>query len=215
MASKVQIANRAATKLGAQRIISLTDNTTVASTLNSMFDLVLDAELRRYRWSFAIKRDSLAALAGAPGWGYMYRYQLPVDLLHLIQVNDFYFRGTKQQTPWTIEGRELLTNIAAPLKVRYVRRITDTTLLDPLFVEVFSCKLAMESAEALTQSPQKRQLAQQEYEFAVKEAIRQNAIELPPDQLPWGSWLDSRESQDSYIATSGESYPYLSGFEVL
>lgn len=193
MASKVEIANRALTKLGAARILALTDNTEQARVINSMFDLVLDAELRRHRWKFAIKRDSLPALVAAPAWGYSKAYQLPADFLALIQVNDFYVRGLKQLTPWTVEAGQILTNYEAPLKIRYMAKVTNLNLLDPLFVEVLACKLAFESCEALTQSAGKKQAASSEYQFALTEAARQDAIENPPDELPWGSWFDSRE----------------------
>lgn len=193
MPSKTEIANRAITKLGGERILSLADTSREATTLNSMFDAVMDAELRRHRWKFAIRRSSLSALVDGPEWGYEYAYQLPADFLALVQVNDFYVRGLKQKTPWTVEGAQILTDFGAPLKVRYVARVSNLGTLDPLFVEVLACKLAMESCETLTQSPQKRQMAMEEYQFAVSEAVRQDAIENPPDELPWGSWMDSRE----------------------
>lgn len=194
MASRVEIANRALTKLGASRILALTDNTEQARVMNSMFDLVLDAELRRHRWKFAIKRDSLPALADPPAWGYQFAYRLPAEFLALIQVNDFYVRGLKQVRPWSVEAGQILTDFQAPLKVRYIYRVDNINALDPLFVEVFACKLAYEACEALTQSGGKKQSAAEEYRFAVSEAVRQDAIENPADELPWGSWFDSRES---------------------
>lgn len=201
MAGKVEIANRALTKLGAERILLLTDPSKEARVMNSMFDTVFDAELRRHRWKFALKRATLPALVAAPEWGYSYAYQLPSDFLALVQVNDYYLRGLKQKTLWTIESGQILTDLPAPLKVRYVRRVDNLLLLDPLFVEVLSCKLAYEACETLTQSSTKKQAAGEEYQFAVSEATRQDAIENPPDELPWGSWMDSRESLGSYAGS--------------
>ena len=198
MAGKVEIANRALTKLGAERILLLTDPSKEARVMNSMFDTVMDAELRRHRWKFALKRATLPALVAQPEWGYTYAYQLPADFLALVQVNEFYVRGLKQKTLWTIESGQILTDLAAPLKVRYIRRVDNFALLDPLFVEVLACKLAFEACETLTQSGSKKQAAGEEYSFAVSEAVRQDAIENPPDELPWGSWLDSREAQGTY-----------------
>jgi len=166
--------------------------------MNSMFDLVFDAELRRYRWKFALKRATLPALVASPEWGYTYAYQLPADFLALVQVNEYYLRGLKQKTLWTVESGQILTDLPAPLKVRYIRRVDNLGLVDPLFVEVVACKLAFEACETLTQSAQKEQAAGEKYRFAVQEAVRQDAIENPPDELPWGSWLDSRESLASY-----------------
>jgi hypothetical protein len=194
MAGKVEIANRALTKLGAERILLLTDPSKEARVMNAMFDTVTDAELRRHRWKFALTRATLPALIATPEWGYTYAYQLPSDFLALVQVNEYYLRGLKQKTLWTVESGQILTDLPAPLKVRYIKRVDNVAVFDPLFVEVLACKLAFEACETLTQSTQKRQLAGEEYRFALQEALRQDAIENPPDELPWGSWLDSRES---------------------
>ena len=195
MASNVSIANRALTKLGDDRILLLTDETKAARTINSMFFDVRDAEIRRYNWKFAIKRTSLSALVEAPLWGYAYQYPLPSDFLALVQVNEYYVRSAnKQKAPWSVEGGNILTDFEAPLLLKYRARIENPALFDPLFVEVFACKLAMEACETLTQSSTKYQAATESYKFALQEASRQDAIENPPDEFPWGTWLDSREA---------------------
>ena len=210
MASKVSIANRALTKLGDQRILLLSDDNNAARTLNSMFDDVRDAEIRRCRWKFAIKRDQLVALVTAPSWGFKYQYPLPSDFLGLVQVGEFYVRtGRAGKTPWSVEGGNILTDFEAPLKMRYMARIDNPALYDPLFVEVLACKLALEACEALTQSSGKKQAASEEYKFAMSEAVRQDAIENPPDELPQGSWLDSR--QDGYGYSSGDAWSAYPG----
>lgn len=209
MASKVSIANRALTKLGAERVLLLEDDTQQARTLNSMFDDVRDAEIRRHRWKFAIKRAELIALADGPGWGYRFQYPLPNDYLGLIQVGEQYVRMGRQ-APWSVEAGNILTNLQAPLRIRYLSRVENPGLFDPLFVEVLACKLALEACETLTQSPGKKQAAMEEYKFAVSEAVRQDAIENPPDELPQGSWLDVRNGgsdQAAHGATSWMSYP--------
>ena len=194
MASDVSIANRALTKLGADRILLLTDENAAARTINSMFADVRDAEIQRYNWKFSLKRTSLSALADAPAWGYQYQYPLPFDYLGLVQVNEVYVRARDKTPAWSVEGGLILTDYEAPLKLRYKARITDPAMFDPLFVEVFACKLAMEACETLTQSGSKLEAATQGYKFALSEAARQDAIENPPDEYPWGSWLESREA---------------------
>jgi hypothetical protein len=199
MASKVSIANRALTKLGADRILLLTDDSQQARVMNSMFDDVRDAEIRRHHWKFAMRRTTLPALVTAPVWGYPYQYPLPSDFLALVQVNDVYVRACPKGTaPWSVEGGNILTAFAAPLKVRYVARVDNPGVYDPLFVEALACKLAMEACEPLTQSSSKKSAAWEEYKFALSEAKRLDAIENPPDELPWGSWLDSRLGSGEY-----------------
>lgn len=214
MASKVSIANRALAKLGEERILLLTDDVKAARTLNGMFDDVRDAELRRARWKFAIKRDGLPALVAAPAWGYQRQFPLPADYLAMVQVNDFYIpNGGKFKAPYSIEAGHILTDYDAPLKLRYISRVENSGLFDPLFVEVLACKLAMESCETLTQSETKYARCAEAYKFALQEAVRQDAIETPPDELPWGSWLASRNDGSGYgTVESWASYP--SGFSV-
>jgi len=198
MTSQVDIANRALTKLGASRIISFGDDNKQSRAILSMFDIVRDAELRSHIWSFSVKRDSLPALTSTPAWGFSYEYQLSSDSLRLLMVNDIYNGPSMEDyrnqpvADYSLEGNKILTNFAAPLKVRYISRVTDTTQWDSMFVEAFACRLAMELAEDLTQSNTKREMAQNEYMAALRGAIRASSVEQPAQALPDNSWLLSR-----------------------
>lgn len=205
MASRVSIANKALTKLGADRILLLSDDNQQARTMNAIFDDVRDEEIRRHHWKFAMRRTTLVALVDAPVWGYRYQYPLPTDFLGVVQVNDVHLRACpKGRAPWSVESGNILTDIPAPLKFRYVARVADTALYDPLFCEALACKLALEACETITQSSTKKQAATQEYTYAISEAARRDAIENPPDELPWGSWLDSRMGPGRF--SSGDTW---------
>lgn len=221
MASSTAIANLALTKLGEPNpILALTDDTNAGRVMNRLFTLVRDAELRRNRWKFAIKRTSLSALADAPDWGYAYQYPLPADFLAVVQVNDFFVRAVPSQPAmWSMEtaadgSRVLLTNLTAPLKFRYVSRVENTGFFDPLFAEAMACKLAYEACEQLTQSTTKKQGLRVDYKEALIEAARCDAIENPPDALPWGSWLDSREGGSSDLSGDSGNTIFPSGFVI-
>jgi len=198
MPSDVEICNLALTKLGQQRILTMLDNVKAARSLNAIYAMERDSELRAHHWSFALARATLAALTAVPTFGYNHAFQLPSDFLRLIQAGDFSPGGNRvigvvsDGSDYRIEGPAILTDIPAPLHIRYMRKITDPTLFDPCFVKAFACRLAMELAEDLTQVANKRQLAAAEYKQAIIDAIRANAIELPPDPLPDGSWALSR-----------------------
>lgn len=198
MASQVEIANRALTKLGEQRITSLSDDVEAARVVDSLWDIVRDAELRERNWNFSMTRASLAALVSTPDWGFAYQYQLPSDCLRVVQVDE-YFPGpsmsdyrNSSEAIWQIEGGKILTDIGAPLPIRYVARIEDTGAWDALFVEAFACRLAAECCERLTQSNTKRQLAWDEHHRAIMAAARADAIENPSEPLPDDAWLLSR-----------------------
>lgn len=193
MASQVGICNRALTKLGDKRITSLDEDSKPAATLNSMYDDVLDACLRAHVWSFAKTRAQLPALSDAPLFGFGYQYRLPTDFIRLIQIGQFLvYPRTDTRSLFSIENGNILTDIQAPLYIRYAKRITDPNAMDPLFREVFACRLAAEACESLTQSATKRQGAWAEHEQAIAAAIRVNAIERPSQPIADDTWLESR-----------------------
>ncbi len=195
MASQVQICNQALTRLGAQRITSLLDDSRNASTLNALYDIKRDAELAAHPWTFAIRRVELPASATAPAFTWAYQYPLPSDYLAMVQVGDSYvfYQADESGALFDIEGTDsgqaVLTNEASPLQVRYIKRITNTGLYPALFVEALACRLAAESCDAITQNLSKQQAMWDQYKEAIRRARRQNAIELPPRTVPPSSWV--------------------------
>lgn len=199
MASSVEIANSALTKLGEKRIMSLEDNVKGAREINAIFELRRDKLLRTFNWSFAMKREQLNALADAPSWGYALQYQFPSDCLRMVQINDVWvipsasdFVGGPDAEPYQIEGRRILTDWTAPLKVRYIRRVTNPGEFDAAFVEAFAYDLAHEICESITQSSTKKESMALGRKNEIADAIRANAIELPPQVIADDSWLASR-----------------------
>jgi hypothetical protein len=199
MTTQATIANRALTKLGAKRIVALSDNTVEARTLASMWDAVRDSELRIRLWSFSIARAQLAADPTPPTFGYSQRFLLPTGWLRLLMVNSMQptadisdYRGDADNAPWAIEGGYLMLDQDGPANIRYIRSVTDTSLWDASFVEAFACKLAVECCEQITQSSEKRRMAEDAYAVAVREAIRANAIELPTEQFADDTWIMAR-----------------------
>lgn len=198
MASKTDIANRALTKLGEDRITDLLDDTERARTINSLYDSCRDAELRAHVWNFAVRRAALPRLVTVPVFGFAYEYQIPAESLRLIQIGEWWhWYGmedyvTSSTADFQVEGRKILTDFNAPLKIRYVERIDDPGLYDALFVESFACRMAIEACERLTQSNTKMQSVQEQYKESIRVACRVDAIENPPEQLPDESWMLSR-----------------------
>ncbi len=79
--------------------------------------------------------------ASAPDFEWAYQYLLPSDYLRLIKVYED--DGTDDpEMRYHPEGNRILTNYTE-LNIRYVSKVTDTTLFDPLFYELFVLKLAL------------------------------------------------------------------------
>lgn len=193
--SKVAIANRALQKLGAKRIEALDQNHPNARSISAAYDLVRDAELRRYRWGFATRRASIAADGSDTEWGDWNRFSLPNDYLCLIRDDE-----TLQAVDWRIEAGDtedgegvfVVTADASPLEIRYVARIDDPNYYDPLFIEAFATKLALEICEDVTQSTSKKESLRADYDYAIAEARRLGAIEKPAQEFPEDEWLAAR-----------------------
>lgn len=189
MASTVEICNRALQKLGAQRITSLTENTSNARSCNFAYTPLLEAELRSHTWSCATKRAQLAASSTEPLFGKDNKFQLPSDFLRLLPPDP---HQNSNQHDWIIEGDKIYTDYSAPLQIRYVYKLTDPAIMDPLFREALSARMALELCEEITQSNTKKQILKQDYRDIIREARKVNAIERPAQQSPEDTWLTVR-----------------------
>lgn len=198
MASQVEICNRAAIKLGSDTITSLDDNNKIARTLKALWDTVRRSELKKRYWNFSITRASLAALGSPPDWGFASQYQLPSDYLQLMQVNDIFIANElvdyrqADDSAWAIEGQTILCDFGSPLKIRYIRDITDTGLFHALFVEVMASRLAYEACYTINQSGSGQERALMDYKESLKAASTSNAIERPPQGIMDDSWMLGR-----------------------
>ncbi len=189
MASQTDICNQALTKIGAERILAITDDTKSARSLSAIWSVKRDAELAAQPWTFAITRAQLPASAAAPVFGWNYAYPLPADYLAMVEVGENYvFYQGDPQPLFALEGGSILTDQGSPLNIRYISRVTNTGLYPALFAEALACRLAAELCETMTQSLPKREAAWAERKQAIREAKRVNAIEQPPRYIPPGTW---------------------------
>lgn len=198
MTSKTDMLKGACIKLGVARPASFNEETEPARLAREIFPRLARAELRKHPWSFAITSTSLGRLADPVGGNFRAAFNLPTDLLRILQFNNSWIVfGLSVVTdgsdaPYTIEGRTLLSNDATA-RIRYVRDLSeDTALWDASFVEAFTCMLAVEMAPSLTKDKQKVRDCTAQYRQAIADARRANALEQPPAEIPDGSWVVSR-----------------------
>lgn len=196
--SAVSICNRALQLLGSTSITSLTDDNDRARAMNLAYEPVRRRELQIRRWRFSITRTRLAALADTPDSGYDYQYQVPNDFLRLIEGGDLLtladltdYRGAEEAL-YSIEGQAILTDLAAPLAIRYLADVTDTASFHPAFVETLSAALAVATCERITGSTAKVQDLRTAYREAVRDATRANAIERASISVADDTWMVGR-----------------------
>ena len=189
MASDVEICNRALQKLGAGRIVNLTDDSVTARACNLAFEPIKLKLLRNHEWSFAIKRAELPADATEPEWGKANSFTLTSDYVRMAAD---YPEDNSNSKDWEIEGRKILTDDTAPIYIRYIYNLTEPKEMDALFRELFSTELAAELAEELTQSNSKKEFLAQEKKDILREARRINAILKIAGQPPEDTWITVR-----------------------
>lgn len=162
MTDKVQIVNNALSLIGTDSITSLDEKTVTARRVKTIYDVSRQALLRLHPFQCAIKRISLAPLALAPEFGFTYQYQLPDDLIRLIDTN---------LVDYVIEAGRLLTN-TNQLELIYVFNNTNEETFDSLFVECLVLYLAYKLAKPITGS----QGTSDSYYRQCQELIKQSKV---------------------------------------
>lgn len=142
---EVEICNLALVEgLGDQPITSLDDDSNRARSCKRLYPRCRDELLVDLVPGFAVKRVQLAQLASSPTYDYSYAFQLPTDCLHVLENDD-------ETIPWRRESDTLVTN-QTPCYIKYVARVTDTSLFSPPFVEALTAYLQARLAFPITKS---------------------------------------------------------------
>ena len=112
--------------------------------------------------------------------------------MRLVQVGDDYVFYTGLLETFQLEGGVIMTNEAAPMRLRYVERVTNVGLWPVLFGRVVALQLAIDACEKLTTSSAKQGALNEAYALAVAQARKQSAIERPPQRVDHSDWLNAR-----------------------
>ncbi len=187
MADLVGIANRALSRVGDSRIVSMTAPSKQARAVNDAWEIVRDEVFRAHPWNCISARAQLAALSPVPVFGYEQHYQLPSDCLRVLELVEPFARFT-----WIIEGRALLTDAGAPIDIRYIVDEENTAVYDPMLVGALVARLAAEISEELTQSNSKTELRWKEYKESLRLAKGVDGQEQSPMPFEEDDWVNAR-----------------------
>lgn len=205
MQSQVDIANSALIQLGARTINSFLDDTEEARTVRASWTLVTTRLLRRANWAFAIKASPpLSTISGATGYDHPYVYGLPSDYLRLITFKSHV--GGYSPASYVAEDIPayeeinynsalcLACSIPAPIVMRYVANVQDTTVWDAHFDTLVALDLARVCSQRLSSN---RSFTADLYALeqdAMREAIRVGAVTRTVRKLGQGSWVTTRDT---------------------
>ena len=184
--SETSICNMALGRIGAGSLNNLTTDTSVeAIQCRLHYEPTRDALLRSHKWLFALAQAALSEDIAAPAFGWDNQFVLPADCLRVLNEED-------DDDSYEIQGRLLLTD-ESEVNIRYIKKVTDPTEFDPLFVKALAVKLAVEIVMPLTQDKNLRESLAGELRMVLGEARNVNSIEGQSDRTGNdNSWVNAR-----------------------
>ena len=196
--SEVAICNLALADIGhGAQITALDEASQAARACRLRFPYTRDAVLRSFDWNFAARRARLPQNAIPPAFDDLGAFDLPADCLLVRAVHN------PGITRWEVEGRQILTNSAGPLRVTYTALITDPRQFDSLFIDAFATRLAADLAMQLSENVSRAQNLMQLFQAKLQAARLRDSQEGEADHATRSSWLDARFDRGFVCSSEG------------
>ncbi len=191
--STTRICNQALAKIGAKRINNLeTDASIEVIHCRTHYETTRDSLLRSHRWRFASARADLSVDTETPDFEWDYQFHLPNDFLAMKSIYEDRFSNENLRS-YALEGKMLLTN-EDEMSIRYIKRVTDVTQFDPLFVELLVLRLALKLVGPLAGGhPELQDVIQKELAVVMKQVKALDSQETNTEgQYSLETWNDAR-----------------------
>ena len=178
-ATAVSICSNALLMLGSQTINDFADllNLDRAKLCANIYPTVRDDMLRSHPWNCCVKRVVLAPDAATPAFGYEQAFEMPADLLRVLEV------GTSGcQIDYLVEGRSIQADTTV-LELRYIFRNEVESTWDANLINVVTQAMCASLAYPITQSTAKQAGEEQKLEQMLRRARAVDGQEDPPQML--------------------------------
>ena len=186
----VEIANSGFIKIGAEQIMAFTDDSKEGRLASLRFRPDLRTVLRWHPWNTVVERVVLAPLLTIPPYDFTHWFQLPSDMLRLLEVQD--------QDDYRIEGRRLLSDSTTE-NIKYIKDPGDSVNeLDQLCAEAIATYFAWDVSYAITQSRTLKEQMFGEFQAIFRHAKSVDAKEDPALLIGADQWVDSRTNPASF-----------------
>jgi len=154
--SETGLCNRSLGRIGANQIKNVeTDTTVPAIQCRLHYEPTRDALQRSHKWRLARDRVELTQDSEDPDFEWDNQFILPNDFLRFRSVFEEEGFSSKHRRH-AIEGQRYLTNFDT-VQLRYVKKVTDVTKFDPLFVQILVLELELKLVMPLTQDVKLKQ----------------------------------------------------------
>lgn len=152
--SVTKICNLSLSDIGSKRINNFeTDSSEQAIMCRLHYEPTKDALLRSHWWRFASGRATLSQDTTDPDFEWDNQFILPNDFLAMKSIYENRFSDESYRS-YALEGQRLLTN-ESTMEIRYIKKVTDPTKFDPLFVQVLVLQLDLKLITGLAKTDTK------------------------------------------------------------
>ena len=194
--SETKICNMSLARIGSTRINNIdTDTSPEAIQCRTHYEQTRDALIRSHWWRFASTRKTLTQDATDPtGDEWDNQFILPNDFLAMKSIYENRFSDENYRS-YALEGQRLLTN-ESTMEIRYIKKVTDPTKFDPLFVEVLVLQLALKLVAALAKTdPKLKADIKDDLKLLMPSVLALDGQETnTTGQYELGTWNDARYS---------------------
>ena len=190
--NETAICNMSLAKLGASVTLKNveTDSSFEAEQCRTHYEQTRDSLLRSYWWRFASSRAELVATT-APDFEWSNAFTLPTDFLAMRSIFEERFSNANFRS-YALEGKILLTN-EDEMSIRYVKKVTDVSAFDSLFVEVFVLQLALKLTSIAGATPRIRESLKDDLRILMPAVRALDGQETNTDgRVESATWNDAR-----------------------
>ena len=198
--SKTEICNKSLTLVGANPIVSITDDSQNARILNRVYELALKSILSEAPWVFALKRRLLSLSADTLEWydtNENYVYARPNDMIRAFRAND-------TDAIWRQHGNYIVSD-TDDLGLEYVYYLDQPSNYSTSFVEAFVDKLCSDIGFMVVNSKTLAENFLEKYEtVSLAKALAENAQIGTP--IPMKDDLWERVKDTGYTERADRSF---------
>lgn len=212
-ASQLGIFNGALRWLQERKLASLTEKREPLRYLNDEYQNAIEYVLYQGYWNFSIRNVQIPNEPTlAPAFGFEFCFQKPTDWVRTYQIadnedyNPLIRRLNDNNNYW-------FTDIS-PIYVKYVSNDPNfglnMSLWTPGFIEYLSCYLAFLVAPRIKQDMNFVNNLEKLLKRRKAEALATDAMDLPPQETNYNTWVMSRAPRGSITPVGG---PFGGGFD--
>jgi hypothetical protein len=188
MSSQTEIFNLALGIVGADRLLSTTDDSKRAQVCRDAYPLARDASLEGRAWSFATKKPLLNPDPTPPEYEFGFRFKVPSDNLRVLKVNAH--DDVQRDIHWELVDGYIHTDYS-PIRVQYVYR-TGEGNFSPNFAMAVAYKLAAEICIPLSKNIALRPQFLNDWTQMLSEAATLDGMQGKREQLKANGLVGAR-----------------------